>query len=144
MVATAMQLYSIGYEGRTMEELIAELDEAGIDRVIDVRALPLSRKRGFSKTPLGLALAVAGIEYVSLRVAGNPYHALKGTPQCLAMYRTHLARSPHVLEAVREAARDHRAALLCYEADQAECHRGILLESLDAEAAAKPKRARRK
>ncbi|MBA3393051.1 MAG: DUF488 domain-containing protein [Deltaproteobacteria bacterium] len=48
-----------------------------IDRVIDVRDLPLSRRRGFSKTPLATALTAHGIEYVHLRQAGNPFRREK-------------------------------------------------------------------
>ena len=54
-------LFTIGYEGRALDELIAELQAHRIDRVIDVRELPLSRRRGFSKTPLREALAAHDI-----------------------------------------------------------------------------------
>src|SRR3954466_2864574 len=46
--------------------------EAGVERVIDVRALPLSRRPGFSKSPLRAALEQAGIEYVHLKALGTP------------------------------------------------------------------------
>src|SRR5829696_2323525 len=67
-----MRIFTIGYEGTTMPEFIAALQGAGVQRVIDVRALPLSRRPGFSKTPLKGALAEAGIEYVHLRALGTP------------------------------------------------------------------------
>ena len=57
-------LFTVGYEGREPDELIALLQANGVDRVIDIRELPLSRRRGFSKTPLGTALRAVGIEYV--------------------------------------------------------------------------------
>ena len=43
-----MHIFTIGYEGATQAELIAALQKAGIQRLIDVRAVPLSRKPGFS------------------------------------------------------------------------------------------------
>ena len=44
-----MNLYTAGYEGLTIDAFIARLKQAGIDRVLDVREYPLSRKKGFSK-----------------------------------------------------------------------------------------------
>src|SRR5215213_4745951 len=86
-------LFTIGYEGRALDELIAILASNKIDRVIDVRDLPLSRRRGFSKTPLCTALGGAGIEYLHMREAGNPYRKLKDAiprDELLAKYRIHL------------------------------------------------------
>lgn len=131
MVRRREGLYTIGYEGRSVDELIAELVGAGVDRVIDIRALPLSRRRGFSKTPLRDALAEAGIDYVHLKEAGNPYRELRDDQErCLALYRAHLDESPHVVELVAEAATGHRAALLCLEREPAGCHRSIVAAAL--------------
>ncbi len=67
------KLFTIGYEGRSLTEFVQLLVKNAITRVIDVRELPLSRRRGFSKTSLTEALAAHDIEYVHLRKAGNPY-----------------------------------------------------------------------
>jgi uncharacterized protein (DUF488 family) len=56
-----MKIYTIGYEATTMAEFLAALTRAGVERVIDVRALPLSRRPGFSKTSLAASLREAGI-----------------------------------------------------------------------------------
>lgn len=126
-----LNVFTVGYEGRQLDDLVAALLGAGIDRVIDVRELPLSRRRGFSKTPLTAALLAAGIEYVHLRIAGNPYRDQRGDiERCLDLYRGHLRRSPHVVDAVLEAARGHRAALLCVERDACNCHRSIIATEL--------------
>ncbi|MBV8759792.1 MAG: DUF488 domain-containing protein [Deltaproteobacteria bacterium] len=114
-------LFTVGYEGRQLDEMIAALAAAKVDRLIDVRALPLSRRRGFSKTPLGNALRAAGIEYVHMREAGNPF---RKEPDPIGQYRTHLPADTVTL--VADAVRGHRAALLCYEADVETCHRGVL------------------
>lgn len=116
-------LYTIGYEGRALDEVIAMLAAAKVERVIDIRALPLSRRRGFSKTPLGDALRAAGIEYVHLRQAGNPY---RKESDLLAKYKKYIAKAKDVVDDVAEAAKGKRAALLCYEADPAECHRALI------------------
>ncbi|MFL6734925.1 MAG: DUF488 family protein, partial [Sphingomicrobium sp.] len=67
-----MKIFTIGYEATTMGDFIVALTSAGVKRVIDVRALPLSRRPGFSKTPLKNALAGAGVDYVHLRALGTP------------------------------------------------------------------------
>ena len=67
-----MRIFTIGYEAATMADFLAALTAAGVTRVIDVRALPLSRRPGFSKTPLKNALAEAGIDYVHLKALGTP------------------------------------------------------------------------
>src|SRR5215212_6382681 len=67
-----MRIFTIGYEGTTVGEFLSALQDAGVERVIDVRAVPNSRRPGFSKTPLRNALAEAGIDYVHLRALGTP------------------------------------------------------------------------
>jgi uncharacterized protein (DUF488 family) len=57
-----MRIFTIGYEGATVAEFLAALQKAGVERVIDIRAVPNSRRPGFSKTPLRNALAEAGID----------------------------------------------------------------------------------
>ncbi len=123
--------FTIGYEGKTLDEFLSVLVEAGVDRVVDVRALPLSRRKGFSKTPLGEALAAKSIEYVHLRAAGNPYRDLKDdSERSLALYAGHLDANPDVLVAIAAAIDGRRAALLCMEADAQRCHRSIIADRL--------------
>lgn len=134
-------LYTIGYEGRALDELLAELAVARVDRVIDVRELPLSRRRGFSKTPLGASLAGADIEYVHLRAAGNPFRRERHDmprDELLARYAAHLTRTRSAVAEVVETARGHRAALLCYEREAADCHRSVLAKRIARRLGAKP------
>ena len=94
----------MGYEKRTVTEFVSLLRRNAVDRILDVRELPLSRRKGFSKTPLRAALSEAGIEYVHLRPAGNPFRAEKNDiEQCLGRYRKHLSASPEVLDLVAAA-----------------------------------------
>lgn len=122
-----MRLFTIGYEGRDPAELIAILAASGVTRVIDVRALPLSRRPGFSKTPLRDALAAAGIDYVHLREAGNPF---RKDPDPLPSYRAYVADTPAIVRSLLDAADGHAAALLCMEHDPTHCHRTILAAAM--------------
>ncbi len=129
--STKAVIFTIGYADKTLPALVHLLVEAEVDRVIDVRALPLSRRRGFSKTPLSTALAQEGIEYIHLRAAGNPYRDEKqDIERCLALYAGHLDGHPAILEEVDAAMRERRAALLCAEADARHCHRSIIADRL--------------
>jgi uncharacterized protein (DUF488 family) len=131
MTTSAITVFTVGYEGRSVDDFVATLRAAKIDRVIDVRALPLSRRRGFSKTKLSEALASAKIEYVHLRIAGNPYRDQRADiKRCLALYRGHLERSPEVIASVLEATHGYRAALLCVEREACNCHRSVIASKL--------------
>lgn len=124
-------LFTIGYERRSVDGLVADLHSRHVTRVLDVRELPLSRRRGFSKAALGDALTRAGIEYVHLRDAGNPYRKLKHNIEaCLAAYAAHLEDAPEIVELVFAAAQGARTALLCVEHDAQLCHRSVLIREL--------------
>ena len=128
-----MKLFTIGYEGVTMDEFLAALRNAKVERVIDVRALPLSRRPGFSKTALRNALAEAGIEYVHLRALGTPAEgraaARAHQQERLETIYTAQLELPEAIVAAEEmkALVDERpSALLCYERDPGGCHRTLL------------------
>jgi uncharacterized protein (DUF488 family) len=137
-----MRIFTIGYEGTTVGEFVAALQEAGVERVIDVRALPLSRRPGFSKTPLRLALEGAGIEYVHLKALGTPADgraaARAGRHEELErIYAGQLELPEAMVQSAQmlELARERPSALLCMERDPAHCHRTLLLDAVadDAE-----------
>lgn len=131
-----MRIFTIGYEGATQAELVAALSAAGVERVIDVRAVPLSRKPGFSKNVLAAGLAEAGIGYVHLKALGTPPEgreaARKGRHGVLArIYAAQLETPEAALQAAQmvELAAEKPSALLCFERDPAACHRSLLRQS---------------
>ena len=65
-------IWTIGYEHLLPPALAAELEEAGVERVLDVRYRPQSRRAGMSKTRLGEMLADHRIAYESRRGLGTP------------------------------------------------------------------------
>lgn len=125
--------YTVGYAGRTLADFVDLLVGAGVDRVVDVRALPLSRRKGFSKTGLREALEARGISYVHLRSAGNPFRSNKAdAARGLPLYAAHLVAHPAVLLEIEAALAGHHAALLCVEAEVEHCHRSIIAAQLAA------------
>lgn len=130
-------LFTIGYEGAAQRDLIETLRAEGVARLIDVRALPLSRKPGFSKRVLAASVEAAGIAYTHLRALGTPKPgrdaARRGDVATLArVYGAHLA-TPEAEAALAEAhtlAASGASCLLCFEADPVCCHRSIVAERL--------------
>lgn len=136
-----MRIFTIGYEGATVAEFLDALRTAGVERVIDVRAVPNSRRPGFSKTPLRNALAEAGIDYVHLRPLGTPADgraaARAGRIEDLErIYAAQLDLPEAIVAAqqMRELAEEKPSALLCYEREPACCHRTLLWRSVLADA----------
>jgi uncharacterized protein (DUF488 family) len=132
-----MRIFTIGYEGATVGEFLAALDKAGVKRVIDVRALPLSRRPGFSKTPLSAALGEAGIEYVHLKALGTPSAgrtaARAGRHQEMArIYAGQLELPEAIAQSAQmlAMAEEKPSALLCMEREPAHCHRTLLLDAV--------------
>ena len=128
-----MRLFTIGYEGATQAEFIATLKDAGVERVIDVRAVPLSRRPGFSKNVLANGLREAGIDYVLLKALGTPPEgreaARKGKLDVLKrVYAGQLETAEAALDTAKllDLAREKPSALLCFERDPAGCHRTLL------------------
>ncbi|MDR1077323.1 MAG: DUF488 domain-containing protein [Propionibacteriaceae bacterium] len=130
------RLVSVGYEGRSQEELVAALSQAGVSVLVDVRLTPLSRKRGLSKTALAQALHAVGIGYVHHRELGNPKDNRDGyrraDPGSLARYEAVLAGADATgaLQHIAELLEEGTVALLCFESDPATCHRHQVLERL--------------
>jgi uncharacterized protein (DUF488 family) len=134
-VARARVIYTVGYQGKTLAGLVAALVGASIKLVIDVRALPLSRRRGFSKTPLREGLSAAGIDYLHVREAGNPFREHRAdVVKCLGLYRAHLEQHPEVIDDLLKAAESERAVLLCVEEHAHECHRSVLAAGIRSRA----------
>ncbi|HYG31010.1 MAG TPA: DUF488 domain-containing protein [Allosphingosinicella sp.] len=132
-----MRIFTIGYEGATQAELVAALLAAGVERVIDVRAVPLSRKPGFSKNVLAAGLREAGIDYVHLKALGTPPEgreaARKGRHDVLErVYAAQLQTPEAAVQAAQmiDLAGEKPSALLCFERDPAACHRTLLREDV--------------
>lgn len=131
-------LFTIGYEQHhNTDSLIDALHSAGVQRLVDVRELPLSRKRGFSKTALAAALDAADIDYEHVRALGNPkpYRDLYKTGRVREgekRYRAHLHNGsyPAVVE-LGETLADVPTCLLCFEAAHEECHRAVIVDALE-------------
>lgn len=132
-------LFTIGYEGKTVEEMLGELDAAKVELLIDVRAVAASRRPGFSKTALAGALRERGIDYLHLRPLGTPKAgrdaARKGRiGEMRAIFEEQLEtpEAELAMKQAKAAASERRTALLCFEREAPCCHRAIVAERLAA------------
>jgi len=132
-------LWTIGYERLPPDALVAELEAAGVERVLDVRYRPQSRRPGMSKTKLGIRLGEHGIAYEHRRALGTPPEIKPlfrsgATARAREAFRPHLERTAgaelDALAAELSARRAPRTALLCLEAEPAHCHRRVVAEQL--------------
>jgi uncharacterized protein (DUF488 family) len=130
-------IWTIGYEQATVAGLISALSRAGVEVLADVRALPLSRRPGFSKTALAGAAHEAGIEYRHFKALGTPADgraaARRGDHAALASIYAGQLELPEAIAAgaaLADLAATRKVALLCYERAAAECHRTLLREAV--------------
>jgi uncharacterized protein (DUF488 family) len=136
-----MQIFTIGYEGTTQAEFIAALRAAGVTLLADVRAVPLSRRPGFSKNILAAGLREAGIDYVGLKALGTPAAGREAARRAdhatlSRIYAGQLALPEALAEGarLRALAAEQPTALLCFERDPACCHRTLLAAAMLPEA----------
>ena len=129
-------LFTIGYENATTQALHDALQQAGVDLVVDVRAVSSSRRPGFSKRQLAAGLDERMIGYLHLRALGTPKEgrlaARSGQrDELFRIYEEHLATAParEELDALTAlASSGRRLCLLCYERDPEGCHRRRIAE----------------
>ena len=120
----------------TQAELVSSLKGAGVTLLADVRAVPLSRRPGFSKNILASGLAEAGIDYVGLKALGTPPEGREAARRKdhAGLERVY-AGQLELPEAMAQAAQLHALAtarsiaLLCFERDPAGCHRSLLVRA---------------
>lgn len=131
-----MTVFTIGYEGLDIDTFLSLLGQHGIDLVVDIRELPLSRKRGFSKNALATALQQKGLGYIHIRSLGCPkpvresYRVDTDWKRYTRGFIKHLKGQQSALEDLSALANSVHCALVCYEADFKLCHRSLVANAL--------------
>lgn len=129
-----MTIYTIGYEGIDIQQFFMLLKEHGIETVVDVRELPLSRKPGFSKKILTATLNLGGLEYTHLAALGCPkpirdrYRADADWRRYKEGFLKYLKTQKDAIEELVALASSSNCALLCFEADFNYCHRSLVAD----------------
>jgi len=131
-----MTVFTIGYEGLDIGTFMSALENNGVKTVIDVRELPLSRKRGFSKKALARSLNFSGYGYIHMAELGCPkpvrhrFRADGDWERYIDSYLEHLRFQQADVTQLAELIRSVSCALLCYEADHNLCHRSIVANAV--------------
>lgn len=132
-----MSILTIGYEGANIDAFIETLVNAGVDTVADLRAVAVSRRKGFSKTALSERIREAGMNYVHFRDLGDPKLGREAAragyfSEFKRIYTAHLKTNAAQtqLRQLSEVTSKKRVAVLCYEADATHCHRTLVAEAL--------------
>jgi uncharacterized protein (DUF488 family) len=134
-VKRAPRVLTIGYEGVTLADFLKTLKAAGVDHLLDIRELPISRRKGFSKTALCAALADEGIDYTHERALGSPREIRNRLREdgdlasFFSDFREYLATQRALLDTLARTL-SGSVALLCYERNHTECHRSVVATAL--------------
>lgn len=134
----SQKVFTIGYEGRSAEELLGRLEEKKVQVLVDARLRPNSRKQGFAKSALKAACEERGIGYVHDVELGTPKDMLDRVKASggyadseVVAYREHLLNEkPEALDRAVEQAAGNTVCFLCYEHDPSDCHRRVIAEEV--------------
>jgi uncharacterized protein (DUF488 family) len=135
-------LFTIGYEGISLEKYLNKLVTNDVKLLVDVRKNPLSMKFGFSKSLLKKYCESLNIEYIHIPEVGinsdqrqelntqADYDALFETYKKTTLKETSIYQE-NIIELLLKY---HRIALTCFEADVCQCHRKHLAETIEKKA----------
>jgi len=129
-------LYTIGYEGLDIEQFVYRLKKHKINSLMDVRELPLSRKKGFSKTLLQKRLENEGLSYVHIKELGSPREIrqkLKEDSDYGSFFNDfskYLEDKQDKVNEISEYLLDKINCLMCFEQSADKCHRSIVAENM--------------
>lgn len=132
-------LFSIGYEGKSIEQFTNELIKEDVHVLCDIRKNALSMKYGFSKKQLKFIVENAGIKYIhipALGIQSNKRQQLNSKKDYENLFRDYekniLPGKPDELEELYRIFVSHkRIALMCFEADHTYCHRSRTINALE-------------
>lgn len=129
-------LCTSGYQGQDVAAWVVRMRSHGVELIVDIRELPLSRKKGFSKSQLSALLQQQGIDYLHLKDLGNPRPLRKALKDGLsfddfsAQFEEYLAGHEEALVGLLDLATSAKTCILCFEEDPSECHRSIVAKRL--------------
>lgn len=131
-------LFTIGYEGISLEEYLNRLIKNGVQLLVDVRNNPLSMKYGFSKSQLKKYCESVNIQYIHLPEVGiqsEQRQELNTQADYDKLFKTYMQNNLTKTQATQQQIlslliQHKRIALTCFEANICQCHRKHLAEAI--------------
>lgn len=131
-------VFTIGYEGLTIDAFLNKLIANNITVVVDVRNNPQSMKYGFSKKSFKQFVESAGMKYIHIPELGIPSAMRKRLGESVShttlfqKYENELLpkQEAEIRQLIDLTNQNERIALVCFEADHHFCHRQTLVEHL--------------
>ena len=136
-----MKLYTVGHSTRAVEEFLEILRHHAIERVVDVRAFPGSRRHPhFGRDSVRGLLAAEGIDYIHAPALGGRRAARPGAPPTawrnagFAAYAHYMATADFraALDQLLAWAAERRTTIMCAEAVPWRCHRSMISDAVVA------------
>ncbi len=132
---TMTRVLTIGYESASLDDFLQTLSQQGVNVLLDVREIPISRRKGFSKTALSNAVTGVGMQYVHNKLLGSPKNIrnrLRETKDFDTYFREFDAYLNTQRPLLKDIARQVQGtvALVCYEKDYRQCHRSSVAREL--------------
>ena len=130
-------LFTIGYESKNIDDFILQLQDQDISTLIDVREVPLSRKRGFSKTIFSEYLKKNGIEYIHLKKLGSPKKIReelrnnKDYPTFFEKYLNYIQSNKNIINELYKKVLEKNCCIMCYEEWPYKCHRKVICDEIE-------------
>ncbi len=136
--AAQARLFTIGYEGKTLEKYMRELINQKVNLLCDVRKNPLSMKFGFNKNQLKSAVEAVGMNYMhipELGIVSKKRKKLNTSKDYIKLFENYshvtLKDQFDKLEHIVDLFKTHRrVALTCFESNHEQCHRGCVSNAL--------------
>lgn len=136
------KLFTIGYEGATPNALADALTTAGVELLVDVRAVANSRRPGFSKRALAAGVEERGVGYLHLRPLGTPAEGRAAAragrhAEMKAIFAEQLktqGAQEDLKTLIEMMNQGRKVCLLCFERDPEHCHRTMVAERVEAAA----------
>lgn len=133
-------LYTIGHSTRSLEELISALQAHEIQRLVDIRSFPVSRRLPhFNRESLEQALPKAGIEYYWLKELGGRRKRIRDDSPNVALRNPSFRNyADYMLTAdfrrgiseLLGLAQEAKTAYMCAERVYFHCHRMLVSDWL--------------
>jgi uncharacterized protein (DUF488 family) len=136
MVKTAVDLFTIGYQGKKLVDLIKILKERNVNIVADIRANPYSRNKDYSQKYLIAALNAEGIQYLHFKTLGRPIELRQEVAESgdynrfFKQYEDYLSSQSATLNLLGNLVIDNTLCLLCMESDSNICHRRTVADKI--------------